>query len=39
MVEHGVLQPVIVVETGDGYTLIAGERRCRAAVLAWRHDR
>jgi ParB family chromosome partitioning protein len=28
---HGVLQPIVVVETGDGYTLIAGERRLRAA--------
>lgn len=32
--EHGVLQPVIVVETGEGYTLIAGERRLRAASSA-----
>jgi ParB family chromosome partitioning protein len=37
MVEHGVLQPVIVVETGDGFTLIAGERRCRAASQAGLH--
>jgi ParB family transcriptional regulator, chromosome partitioning protein len=29
---HGVLQPVIVVEAGDGFTLIAGERRLRATV-------
>jgi ParB family chromosome partitioning protein len=29
---HGVLQPVIVVESGDGFTLIAGERRWRAAA-------
>ncbi len=34
IVEHGVLQPVIVAETADGYTLIAGERRCRAAGQA-----
>jgi ParB family chromosome partitioning protein len=27
---HGVLQPVIVVEAGDGYILVAGERRLRA---------
>lgn len=27
---HGVLQPVVVVEAGNGYTLIAGERRLRA---------
>lgn len=31
---HGVLQPVIVTETLDGYRLIAGERRLRAAQLA-----
>ena len=32
--EHGVLQPVIVTEIVDGYRLIAGERRLRAARLA-----
>ena len=32
--EHGVLQPVLVSETIDGYRLIAGERRVRAAELA-----
>jgi ParB family chromosome partitioning protein len=32
--EHGVLQPVIVTEVLDGYQLVAGERRYRAAVLA-----
>jgi ParB family chromosome partitioning protein len=32
--EHGVLQPVLVSETLDGYQLIAGERRVRAARLA-----
>lgn len=31
---HGILQPVIVTETLDGYRLIAGERRLRAAQLA-----
>ena len=30
---HGVLQPVVVVEEGDGFTLIAGERRLRAVTL------
>jgi len=30
--EHGLLQPVVVVEMSHGYTLIAGERRWRAAV-------
>ena len=29
--EHGVLQPVLVTETLDGYQLVAGERRVRAA--------
>ena len=32
--EHGVLQPIVVTETLDGYRLIAGERRFRAARLA-----
>lgn len=34
--EHGIIQPLIVVagETGSTYTLIAGERRLRAAKLA-----
>lgn len=32
--EHGVLQPLIVTRTGTGYTLVAGERRWRAARLA-----
>jgi len=32
--EHGILQPVVVSETIDGYRLIAGERRVRAAELA-----
>ena len=31
---HGVLQPVIVSRAGEGYELIAGERRWRAARLA-----
>jgi ParB family chromosome partitioning protein len=31
---HGVLQPVLVTETLEGYRLIAGERRVRAAQLA-----
>ncbi|NND03445.1 MAG: ParB/RepB/Spo0J family partition protein [Acidimicrobiia bacterium] len=30
----GVLQPVVVRPSGDSYTLVAGERRCRAARLA-----
>lgn len=32
--EHGLLQPIIVVEAGGHYTLVAGERRLRAAVMA-----
>ena len=32
--EHGVLQPVLVTELLDGYQLVAGERRFRAAQLA-----
>lgn len=32
--ELGVLQPVVVEERADGYTLIAGERRWRAAKRA-----
>jgi ParB family chromosome partitioning protein len=32
--EHGLIQPLIVTETADGFTLIAGERRWRAAQLA-----
>src|SRR5947209_7202304 len=31
---HGVLQPVIVTRADDGYVLVAGERRWRAAQLA-----
>lgn len=30
----GVLQPVIVRASEDGYALVAGERRCRAARMA-----
>jgi ParB family chromosome partitioning protein len=31
MREHGVIQPLIVRQVGDGYVIIAGERRHRAA--------
>lgn len=31
---HGVLQPVLVVQNGDRYKVIAGERRLRASKLA-----
>lgn len=32
--EHGLIQPLIVTRSSSGYTLIAGERRWRAAQLA-----
>lgn len=32
--EHGIIQPLIVAKAPDGYQLIAGERRWRAARLA-----
>ena len=32
--EFGVLQPVVVRAAGDGYELVMGERRLRAAVAA-----
>jgi ParB family chromosome partitioning protein len=33
--EHGIIEPVIAEDAGDGnYTIVAGERRCRAARLA-----
>lgn len=32
--EYGVLQPIILKENEEGYTIIAGERRFRAAQLA-----
>ncbi len=32
--EHGILQPILVTEVLDGYQLIAGERRLRAAQAA-----
>ncbi len=31
---HGILQPLIVTRSGSAYTLVAGERRWRAAKLA-----
>jgi ParB family chromosome partitioning protein len=34
IVEHGVLQPILVTETLEGYQLVAGERRLRAAQAA-----
>jgi len=32
--DHGILQPILVTETSDGYQLVAGERRLRAAQAA-----
>lgn len=33
--EHGVVQPVVITPAqGEGYYLVAGERRCRAAKMA-----
>lgn len=32
--QHGVVQPIIVRQQADGYLLVAGERRYRAAQLA-----
>lgn len=31
--EHGIVQPLVVTEKDDGYQLIAGERRLRAAKI------
>ncbi len=31
---HGLLQPIVVVDKGDSYLLVAGERRLRAHELA-----
>lgn len=32
--EHGIVQPLLLRKMGDGYQLIAGERRLRAAKMA-----
>jgi ParB family chromosome partitioning protein len=32
--EHGVLQPILVKPKDDGYEIVAGERRWRAAAMA-----
>jgi len=34
ILRHGLLQPVVVREAADGYELVVGERRWRAAELA-----
>src|SRR5262245_32166375 len=33
---HGVLQPIVLTESPEGYRLIAGERRLRASMRAGR---
>ncbi len=35
--KHGILQPIVVTPHTDGYMIVAGERRYRAAVLAGAH--
>ncbi len=32
--KHGLLQPIVVIDKGDNYLLVAGERRLRASKLA-----
>lgn len=32
--EHGIFQPVILKKSVQGYEIVAGERRCRAARMA-----
>ncbi|NTW71841.1 MAG: ParB/RepB/Spo0J family partition protein [Eubacteriaceae bacterium] len=32
--EHGIIQPILVTGAGDGYKIVAGERRWRAAKMA-----
>ena len=32
--QHGILEPILVAKTNDGYKIIAGERRFRAAKVA-----
>lgn len=37
IVQHGVIQPILVRRAGDGFEIIAGERRWRAAQRAQVH--
>ena len=34
--EHGVFQPIIAKKSIKGYEIIAGERRVKASILAWK---
>lgn len=34
VMQHGILQPILVRKVGDGYRIVAGERRWRAAMKA-----
>jgi len=34
ILKHGLLQPIVVIETEEGYLLVAGERRLRAHKMA-----
>ncbi|MEO0814876.1 MAG: ParB/RepB/Spo0J family partition protein, partial [Myxococcota bacterium] len=36
--EHGILQPIVVRRVGEGYEIVAGERRWRAAAKAGLHE-
>jgi ParB family transcriptional regulator, chromosome partitioning protein len=36
--KHGILQPIVVRPIGDGYQIVAGERRWRAAQKAQLHE-
>ena len=34
ILESGIVQPILVRPEGDGYVVVAGERRWRAALMA-----
>ena len=38
LAQHGILQPILVRADGDGFVIIAGERRWRAAQRAQLHE-
>lgn len=33
--EHGVLNPVIVLKTGDGYEMLSGHNRANSPIWQW----